>query len=86
MSDQEDTHFGIFWVRAMDGRWVSATPGEACAEIVRLRDALRQIKTSWAGYTINDHEGAFEVADAMWSEILRMDTIARAALAGEGEP
>jgi hypothetical protein len=33
----DDTHGGIFWVRADDGSLVSATPGEACDEIKRLR-------------------------------------------------
>ena len=36
MTDQDDTRGGIFWVRA-DGGLVSATPGEACDEIKRLR-------------------------------------------------
>ena len=35
--DQEDTHAGLFWVRASDSYWQTATPGEACAEIKRLR-------------------------------------------------
>lgn len=33
----DDTHGGIFWVRADGGGLVSATPGEACDEIKRLR-------------------------------------------------
>jgi hypothetical protein len=33
----DDTHGGIFWVSADDGSLVSATPGEACDEIKRLR-------------------------------------------------
>ena len=70
MSDQEDTHFGIFWVRAMDGRWVSATPGEACAEIVRLREALREIAANAAM-----PGDAVEQCLALWR-------MARAALAG----
>jgi hypothetical protein len=37
MSDQDDTYGGIFWVRAEGGGLVSATPGEACDEIKRLR-------------------------------------------------
>jgi hypothetical protein len=37
MTDEDDTHGGIFWVRADDGSSVSATPGEACDEIKRLR-------------------------------------------------
>jgi hypothetical protein len=37
MSDQDDTWGGMFWVRADGGGLVSATPGEACDEIKRLR-------------------------------------------------
>jgi hypothetical protein len=37
MTDQDDTSGGIFWVRAEGGDLVSATPGEACDEIKRLR-------------------------------------------------
>jgi hypothetical protein len=33
----DDMHGGIFWVRADGGGLVSATPGEACDEIKRLR-------------------------------------------------
>jgi hypothetical protein len=33
----DDTHGGIFWVRADDGSLVPATPGEACDEVKRLR-------------------------------------------------
>jgi len=33
----DDMHGGIFWVRADSGGLVSATPGEACDEIKRLR-------------------------------------------------
>jgi len=37
MTDRGDTYGGIFWVRATDGGWHSATPAESCDEIKRLR-------------------------------------------------
>ena len=50
MTEQDDTWGGMVWVRADGGGLVSATPGEACDEIkrlraenARLREALEQL-------------------------------------------
>jgi hypothetical protein len=55
MTDRGDTYGGIFWVRAAEGGWQAATPGESCAEIerlraenARLREALKNISTGLA--------------------------------------
>jgi len=53
VTDQDDTHGGIFWVRADGGGLVSVTPGEACDEIKRLRAEnarLREALTFYAGH------------------------------------
>jgi hypothetical protein len=46
MTDEDDTHGGIFWVRADGGGLVSATPGEACDEIKRLRAENERLRAA----------------------------------------
>ena len=78
MTDQDDTHGGIFWVRADDGSSVSATPGEACDEIKRLRAENARLREALTWYV---NHGAWPV------ELVRDGgETAREALAGEVKP
>ena len=70
MTDQDDMRGGIFWVRA-DSGWVSATPGEACDEIkrlraenARLRAALDEIAFAPPGACGPDLKGCIRIARA----------------------
>jgi hypothetical protein len=51
------------------------------AEPGALREALREIRTSWVGYAVTAEHPYPEVIAKLWQEIQRMDGIARAALA-----
>ena len=50
MTEQDDTWGGMFWVRADGGGLVSATPGEACDEIKRLRAENARLREALAFY------------------------------------
>ena len=97
MTDQEDTYGGIFWVRATDSYWQTATPGEACAEIkrvraenVRLREVLEFVAAGVDTFAINPVGGPDIVVDgssrfAHEREVLPIVRAARAALTPEGQ-